>query len=226
MKRELRITSDGSPTVFSERWNQHYHSVHGAFNESMHVFISHGLNASPAQPIRILEFGMGTGINVWLTCKEASRSQRVVFYDTLEAFPLGEDLWRKIEVGEGDEQLLFEKIHELDWEQENVLAPNFTLRKMNADILSWQGKANHYDVIYFDAFAPSTQSELWTVDVFEMCHRVLKPGGFLVTYCAQGQVKRNMKAAGFEVRALPGPPMKREMTRAIKPNQSEEQAAL
>lgn len=217
MKRELRITSDGSPTIYSERWKQHYHSVHGAFNESMHVFISNGFNQVESNPIHILEYGMGTGINVFLTWLESQSKQRTVHFDTIEAFPLEEDLWSAINIGEGESQTIFEKIHRLPWGQEEELSDHFKLTKMKSDILTWKGMPNQYDLIYFDAFAPSTQSELWTPQVFEECLRVLKPGGFLVTYCAQGQVKRNMKEVGFEVNALPGPPMKREMTKAVKP---------
>lgn len=216
MKRELKITSDGSPTVYSERWDQHYHSVHGAFNESMHVFISNGLELVDANPIRILEFGMGTGINVFLTWRETRNSFSDIYFDTIEAYPLEREIWSKLRVGEDREQETFSRIHELEWESTHELDTNFFLRKFETDILKWRGSPNTYDLIYFDAFAPNTQSELWTESVFRMCFDVLKPGGSLVTYCAKGDVKRNMKAAGFEVIALPGPPRKREMTKAVK----------
>jgi tRNA U34 5-methylaminomethyl-2-thiouridine-forming methyltransferase MnmC len=73
-----------------------------------------------------------------------------------------------------------------------------------------------YDLVYFDAFAPTTQPELWTAAVMQRMHSALRPGGVLVTYCAKGEVRRAMQAAGFSVERLPGPPGKREMMRAIR----------
>lgn len=215
MNREIKITSDGSPTVYSEKWEQHYHSVHGAFKESMHVFISHGLNATETPTPRILEIGMGTGINVYLTWK--NRGTRSISMDTIEAYPLSVEEWTGIEVSnESAGQTVFDRIHQSQWEKPFQLDTDFELRKIHSKLEEWSPEAMAYDLIYFDAFAPSTQPELWSVEIFRKCYEALRPSGILVTYCAKGQVKRNMKEAGFTIEALPGPPMKREMTRAKK----------
>lgn len=217
MKRELRTTRDGSPTLYSEKWNQHYHSVHGAFSESMHVFLLNGLALRPESDVRILEVGFGTGINAFLTWRELKELDKRVHYHTLEAFPLKKEEWSGIQVSElQEEQVLFEQLHELPWEEDIVVNSQFSFHKSETDLLSWEPSPESYDLIYFDAFAPSTQPELWTVEVFEKCMLALAPGGTLVTYCANGQIKRNMKAAGLSVKALPGPPKKREMTQATK----------
>ncbi|NVK26920.1 MAG: tRNA (5-methylaminomethyl-2-thiouridine)(34)-methyltransferase MnmD [Flavobacteriia bacterium] len=223
MKRELKVTSDGSPTLYSEKWNQHYHSVHGAFNESMHVFLLHGLKTLSSDHVSILEMGMGTGINVFLTWKESKGLNKSIHFHTLEAFPLQKEEWSQLQVGETPRELeVFDRIHNSEWSVDTEVDRDFTLLKENVDILTWEPKRNAYDIIYFDAFAPSTQPELWSVEIFQKCRRALKPNGILVTYCAQGQVKRDMKEAGFEVERLPGPPGKREMTRARKPQNSSE----
>ena len=73
-----------------------------------------------------------------------------------------------------------------------------------------------FDVIYFDAFSPSEQPELWTEQMFKKMYDLLNENGVLVTYCAQGQMKRNMKQVGFKVQSLPGALGKREMTRGFK----------
>ncbi|KAB2814783.1 tRNA (5-methylaminomethyl-2-thiouridine)(34)-methyltransferase MnmD [Phaeocystidibacter luteus] len=223
MKRELKVTSDGSPTLYSEKWDQHYHSVHGAFNESMHVFLLHGLKTLDSKSVSILEMGMGTGINVFLTWRESRGAVQSIQFHTLEAFPLAKEEWSQLQVGTTPRELeVFDRIHNSSWTSPTEIDKDFILRKENADILAWEPKRNAYDIIYFDAFAPSTQPELWSVEIFQKCRRALKPNGILVTYCAQGQVKRNMKEAGFEVERLPGPPGKREMTRARKPNNPSE----
>ncbi len=223
MKREVRETKDGSKTLYIEALDEHYHSFHGALQESLHVFINYGLYDCTAQPLRILEVGLGTGLNALLTCVESivnDKGEREISYDSLEAYPLIEEEWKAtgyediFDLAEG--AILYEKIHISPWGQPVELAPGFTLTKHKT---KWQDfeTAQHFDLIYYDAFAPSAQPELWTEEVFEKLYRMTAPGGFLVTYCAKGQVKRNMKAAGFAVEALPGPPGKREMTRATKP---------
>lgn len=223
MKREVRETKDGSKTLYIEALDEHYHSFHGALQESLHVFIKYGLHDSTAQPLRILEVGLGTGLNALLTCVESIvnyKGEREISYDSLEAYPLIEEEWKATEY-EGISDLaegatLYEKIHTSPWEQPVELAPGFALTKHKTKLQDFE-TSQYFDLIYYDAFAPSAQPELWTEEVFEKLYAMTAPGGFLVTYCAKGQVKRNMKAAGFTVEALPGPPGKREMTRATKP---------
>lgn len=216
MKRELKVTSDGSKTLYMENWDECYHSVHGALNESMHVFIKNGLNEFHSSSLNILEFGFGTGLNALLTLAE--RGGKLVNYTALEKFPLNETEWSSVAYGRTEaEQHSFAEIHRAKWNTPVEVEPGFVLKKMETGFEEVELDAQSFDLIYYDAFAPSAQPELWTIELFEKCYNALKPGGFLVTYCAKGQVKRNMKAAGFEVVALPGPPMKREMTKATRP---------
>lgn len=218
MKRELRVTSDGSKTLYIRQFDEFYHSVHGALNESMHVFINNGLNAVDAHQLSILEFGMGTGLNALLTYGIANDSKREIEYTTLEKYPLSKDEWSLVEYGDSElEKVAFEEIHNAEWNQKVELSPYFILNKIETAFEEFEPEENSFDLIYYDAFAPSAQPELWDVPIFKLCLKALKPGGFLVTYCANGQAKRNMKAAGFIVKALPGPPKKREMTKATKP---------
>jgi tRNA U34 5-methylaminomethyl-2-thiouridine-forming methyltransferase MnmC len=77
-------------------------------------------------------------------------------------------------------------------------------------------KSSRPGIIYFDAFAPAAQPDLWTKEVFEVLYAILKDNGILVTYCSKGVVRRAMQAAGFAVEKVPGPVGKREIVRAIK----------
>src|SRR6476659_3345181 len=92
MEREIIITSDGSNSITVPELNVTYHSIHGAIQESRHVFIEAGLNYvlnnATDQPINIFEMGLGTGLNAFLTALEAEKYQREIFYTAVEAFPL------------------------------------------------------------------------------------------------------------------------------------------
>lgn len=218
MQRELRKTADGSATIFVPHWDEHYHSVHGALQESKHVFITHGLQPfAKSQTLNILEMGFGTGLNALLTCVMQPDHQKIT-YTALEAYPVEEALWQGLQYGNLlVANALFEQLHQSVWGTPTAITPNFTLLKLHSALENYVPKNADFDVIYYDAFAPSAQPELWTTEVFQKLFEALKPGGILVTYCAKGQVKRNLKAAGFNIEALPGPPGKREMTRAKKP---------
>lgn len=219
MKRELRQTADGSSTLFVQELQEHYHSINGAFQESRHIFIGYGLNSTEKAQLRILEVGFGTGLNAWLTALAAKSSNKNVTYLALEKFPLTHeeiDLLNYPELADSSFSAeLFQAIHDAEWEKEIALTPHFTLQKMENDALSF-ASSQTFDIIYFDAFAPAVQPELWTEEMFRKMHNALNPGGILVTYCAQGQVKRNMKSVGFRIERLPGPAGKREITRAVK----------
>ncbi len=223
MKREVRTTADGSKTLYIESLDEHYHSFHGAVQESLHVFIKNGLeDQNPNKPVKILEIGFGTGLNAILTLAHTPRES--VFYQSLEAYPLTEEEWKatqyeKLEVI-ADFESLYYKMHLAPWNQKIELSPNFTLEKSETTLQDFSPNTT-FDLIYYDAFAPSAQPELWTEEVFQKMYSCLSPGGKLVTYCAKGYVKRNMKSVGFLVEALPGPPGKREMTRATKPIENE-----
>lgn len=222
IQREFRTTADGSPTLFVSQWDEHYHSIHGAMQESEHVFMKAGfrylLPKLEKRTIHILEIGLGTALNAWLTLNEAISENITVYYHALEAYPLSDEEYVQLLFSDNEiENSRLQSLHQASWEHETKIEANFFLKKSEIQLEDFIPKENRYDIIYFDAFAPSAQPELWTETIFRKMFDCLKSGGCLVTYCAKGDVKRAMKAAGFKVEALPGPPMKREMTRAIKP---------
>jgi len=214
-------TSDGSHSVLSGRFGVAYHSTHGAVTESGHVFIEHGLRfvISGNKPISVLETGFGTGLNAFMTLLEAEKSDTPVHYCTLELFPLGPELAAELNYPDvlhaqayGD---TFKRLHSCEWNSKVPITSLFSLEKRKESIASFV-RENMFDVIYFDAFSPQEQPELWSEAVMERMYFSLKSGGLLVSYCAQGQFRRNLRSAGFTIERLPGPPGKREMTRAIK----------
>jgi tRNA U34 5-methylaminomethyl-2-thiouridine-forming methyltransferase MnmC len=219
MKRELRQTADGSSTLFVPELQEHYHSINGAIQESNHIFLGCGLHTIEKATVSILEIGFGTGLNAWLTALDVESSQKRVSYTSLEKYPLTREeiaLLNYPQLAETPFSAeLFQRIHNAAWGENIDLAPLFTLKKIESDVQAFVSTQT-YDIIYFDAFAPAVQPELWTEEIFRKMYNALNRGGILVTYCAQGQVKRNMKAAGFRIERLPGPPGKREITRARK----------
>lgn len=220
MERRIIRTSDGSRTIQIPGWEEQYHSLHGALQESLHVFIAHGLAQYASRPVRILEMGFGTGLNALLSLLEAPRRGLLLEYTALEAFPVTREEWEALDYGSlfddpeaGDH---FQKLHEAPWETPTSVTPSFTLLKLQADLLEFNA-CDAFDLVYFDAFGARVQPELWTVKVFQSMFHALSEGGCLVTYAAKGSVRRAMLASGFLVERLPGPPGKREMLRALKP---------
>ncbi len=200
--------------------NEQYHSKHGALQEARHVFIATGLSyylselSNSKSPIRILEYGFGTGLNALLTAMEAHPNQ--IEYTGIEAFPITEEEITAMDYGvmlEADD--LFQKLHTAAWEKTAQITDTFQLTKRNSTFEELEYD-QEFDLIYFDAFGPRTQPELWTLSIFESAYKALDSNGVLVTYCAAGQVRRNLQEAGFMVDRLPGPPGKREMLRARK----------
>lgn len=219
MERIIERTADGSATLFVPSLNEHYHSIKGAQTESQHIFIDMGMNACPAKAPRILEVGFGTGLNALLTLQAAETSKRLVHYTGLELYPLA---WETInELGyvapHTSESSLFELIHKVPWNMEAIITPYFTLEKQQVDVNRWSTADQRFDLIYFDAFAPEKQPEMWTQELFNRLYAVLNTEGIITTYCAKGIVRRMLQAAGFLVERLPGPPGgKREILRGRK----------
>ena len=233
MERIIEKTDDGSATLFVPELNEHYHSTKGARTESQHIFIDMGLKASSAATPRILEIGFGTGLNAWLTLKEAERSKRNIHYTGLELYPLEWQTIEQLRYISNDEQLtttvrqqpaieLFKQLHTSPWEKDVQLTPHFTLRKVEADVNKWVENRERtmnlsFNLIYFDAFAPEKQPEMWSQELFNRLYVLLDKDGILTTYCAKGVVRRMLQTAGFTVERLPGPPGgKREILRARK----------
>lgn len=217
----LILTQDGSHSVYSEQYGVTYHSRYGALTESLHVFIGAGLRfkAAVKTEISVLEVGFGTGLNAFLSWLEAERRNLNVRYTALENQPLTPEeatVFNYAEcAGAPERQADFHRLHTCAWERTVRLSDHFHLRKKRMPVQAYRA-AQAFDVIYFDAFAPQAQPEMWTEAVFRSMYRALRPEGLLVTYCAKGDVKRTLRAVGFEVERLQGPPGKREMTRAWK----------
>lgn len=215
----LEPTADGSNTLYVPELNEHYHSVKGALTESAHIFIQMGLNHAQAVNPRVLEIGFGTGLNAFLTLLEAEKSQRAIHFTSIERFPLSEDIVRELAYPETiapEECEKFYALHTAPWNQEVKISPYFTLHKIEGDFTHF-AFSKCYDVVYFDAFAPEKQPEMWSQPLFDNLYRQMNPGGILTTYCAKGVVRRMLQAAGFTVERLPGPPGgKREILRATK----------
>lgn len=220
MQRKIQITADGSHTIAIPGMDVTYHSHHGAVQESRHVFIKAGLHFAwdtfPGQQIRILEIGFGTGLNALLSWQEAVASNRPVVYTAIEKYPLATEEVAQINYGEilGLQQE-FLQIHTCGWEHPVMLHHVFTLEKQHLSLPA-SITTSPVHCIYFDAFAPTVQPELWSQQMFEQLYGSLHPSGILVTYSSKGDVRRAMVAAGFTVQKIPGPYGKREMVRAIK----------
>lgn len=218
---KLEQTADGSYTLYVPELDEHYHSVKGALTESQHIFINMGLKHSSVTSPHILEIGLGTGLNCVLTLIEAKENQLHVHYTGIERYPLNEEIIRKLNypsiIGKECENDYF-AIHQAPWEEDVCLSPWFTLHKMEGDFTHYSFEQK-YDIIYFDAFAPEKQPEMWEQSLFDNLYQVLNEGGILTTYCAKGVVRRMLQTAGFKVERLPGPPGgKREILRATKTN--------
>ncbi|HKL37870.1 MAG TPA: tRNA (5-methylaminomethyl-2-thiouridine)(34)-methyltransferase MnmD [Bacteroidales bacterium] len=222
MKRsqpEFRVTGDGSHTLYLKEMGEYYHSTHGAIRESEYVFIEKGLKACESSSLDLLEVGFGTGLNALLTLKHAREEGLTIRYDALELYPLPPEVFMKLNYTSWLDQEAggwFEKLHRTAFNQVTEITPFFHLHKMQQDFISFDPN-RFYDLVYFDAFAPGKQPEMWSSRPLTNLFQALKPSGVLVTYCAQGKFKRLLKEIGYEVESLTGPPGKREMTRAIRP---------
>lgn len=222
-KQDITIieSGDGSHTLYHAGLNETYHSTHGALQESEHVFIKAGLEEilKSAKEVRIFEVGFGTGLNAWLTYKRIEGSDVKVIYHSLEPYPLSKEIYTQLNyVKDSSQQLkdFFLQLHDMPWEEEVAINESFTLKKIKDRLELYSPGRNSFDLIYYDAFAPSKQADMWLPENLQKVHSSLVKGGLLVTYCARGQFKRDLKAIGFEVETLEGPPGKKEMTRGRK----------
>lgn len=224
IQRYSVTTADGSTTLYVPQWNEHYHSVFGAVQESKHIFIKEGLvfrlaNAPFNSPLQVLEIGLGTGLNAFLTAQAAKENSYVIDYTAIEAYPITPDELAQLNFSSNlsaEDANLFNHIHDLPWESMQTLSVQMRLRKLEVKLENWQPQ-QQLDLIYFDAFAPAAQPELWTAEVFKKLFEASSSDAVLVTYCVKGIVRRAMQSAGWLVSKIPGPPGKREITRAIRP---------
>lgn len=239
MQHTLIKTADGSHSLYVNDLDEHYHSIHGAIAEAIHVFIRtglHYLHEKGFTEISILEIGLGTGLNALLTQIEAEKLNIRIKYTALEAFPLGIELVNQLNYAElitsdnephaelvsasdisniNSPAIIFQRIHTCEWEKPALITEKFNLHKINNTLQEVKFETT-FDLIYFDAFGPRVQPQMWTEEVFSKIFNSTNPGGTLVTYCAKGEVKRTLKKVGYAVETLPGPPRKREMVRGTR----------
>jgi tRNA U34 5-methylaminomethyl-2-thiouridine-forming methyltransferase MnmC len=214
----ILTTGDGSHTIFVPEMNEHYHSIHGAVQESVFIFINNGFDICKADPLNILEIGFGTGLNALLTAVKSIAGDREVNYTSIEKYPLPDNIINMLNyhVFAGDNgKEIYTSIHSSPWNSNVNICKNFNLKKIKGDFTT-ETLSGRYDLIYFDAFGPDKQPEMWTKEMFATIASVTNKNGVLVTYSAKGEVRRNLKACGFEVTLLPGPPGKRQVIRAVK----------
>jgi len=218
---KLFITEDGSHSLQVPELDETYHSSHGAIQESQHVFIKNGLAhwllKNKKKELNIFEVGLGTGLNTLLTELKAKELDVKVNYQGIELYPLTNDIFSQLNYAKqlDSEQLTFEQLHTSKWEEQVEILSNFSLHKTKDSFKDFEATFT-YDLIYFDAFAPSKQPEMWEYEIIEKCYNMLNPNGIFVTYSAKGQLKRDLKQVGFSVESLPGPPGKFEMVRATR----------
>ena len=217
MPAKIVQTADGSSSVFIPEFDELYHSVHGAISESAHVFIDTGLKQITKSEINIFEMGYGTGLNFILSFLQSENKK--IEYHAIEAYPLDKDIIDQLNYPEqlklsDEETAIFYNFHQLKGHKK--LSDNFSVIKTNCKLIDYKSIIL-FDLIYFDAFGPDAQPELWSMAVFQNLFDMMNPKGILTTYCAKGDIRRNMQASGFIVERLPGPPGKREMLRASKP---------
>jgi tRNA U34 5-methylaminomethyl-2-thiouridine-forming methyltransferase MnmC len=220
MPIKIITTEDGSHSLFDEELNETYHSTRGARGESLHVFIKEGLehwrSQNEADEIKILEVGLGTGLNAFLTAQFADQHNQNINFTSLEPYPIENDIYENLNFHKSyqEHQSLMD-IHESTWEKTVGINAYFELLKTISKLQDFV-TSNSFHIIYFDAFAPSKQPEVWSLENLKKCYNLLEKGGVLTTYCAQGQFKRNLAEAGFQVETLQGAMGKKEMVRGVK----------
>jgi tRNA U34 5-methylaminomethyl-2-thiouridine-forming methyltransferase MnmC len=213
MQTQIKITGDGSATLYVPKIDEIYHSIHGAVQESLHIFINNGLKLCNKENINILETGFGTGLNAFLTLIEAEQSNKQIVYTALEKYPVNMETVEKLNypalcnAGYRD---YFAKLHLCEWNKTLKISSHFSIRKILCDFTRYTG-LQEYDIVFFDAFSPEKQPEMWSEKMFAKLYRHCRRGAILTTYCAKGSVRRAMMAAGFRAERLPGPPGKRQM---------------
>jgi len=222
MQLKIITTIDGSHTLLVEEMGEHYHSTFGAISESRHVYINNALKPAMGKQnvINILEIGFGTGLNAFLSFIESDNQKVEVNYTTIEPFPIDKSIVEQLNYGKlidnSSYLKLFNQIHQAEWNKRVELSPYFSLHKIDKKLQEVDLLVNFYNVVYFDAFAPDFQPELWTVEVFGKLYQSMQSNSTLMTYSAKGSVKRALKSAGFSVQNIAGPIGKREITKALK----------
>ena len=218
----VELTGDGSTTLYVPSLDEHYHSTFGAIREARHIFIGAGLSeiGKMIRQPSVLEVGMGTGLNAWLTVLAAMESRLSVSYVAVEPNPLGQEIITALNypgmVHHPSGTELFHAIHRAGGDRWTEISEEFRLYRFNHSLEELEEGKFSFDLVYFDAFGPDVQPGIWSPENFLKIFRMMNPGGILVTYSTKGVIRRALKAAGFTVEKLPGPPGKREMLRAVR----------
>jgi tRNA U34 5-methylaminomethyl-2-thiouridine-forming methyltransferase MnmC len=220
MTIDLVKTDDGSDTLFVRELGEHYHSTYGAVQESRHVFIGSGLRVIDMPSLKVFEVGFGSGLNAFLTFIESLNTGQTIHYIAIEKWPVPRNIWEMLNYSKllsQDGKEAFRTMHLCPWNEKVNISENFSLTKILGDITSFDFDLQPvFDLIYFDAFSPEKQPELWGRNIFEKLYENTAPFGKLVTYCSKGSVRRALQASGYITERLPGPPGKREILRASK----------
>lgn len=216
-QKTIIYTDDGSTTIFNPNIGEHYHSTHGALQESLHVFLMHGLAKIRCNEINIFEMGLGTGLNFLLSAAFAKQHNLMITYAGLEKYPIENDIAETLNFSAhpGTDQGRVEKFHQLTWNEWHNFSANARLLKTIGDIQDFTFPTG-IDLVYWDAFSPAVQPELWTEQIFSRIYHSMRSGGLLTTYCSRVVVQKALRASGFKVEKHPGPPGKREILNAIK----------
>lgn len=214
----MRLTEDGTHTLYVSGLDETYHSIHGALQESIHVFINQGFHMVKKSPLHILDIGLGTGLNLLLSLIESVRDKKEIFYHAVEKYPLLPSEYNKLNY----EKIIpgipvggLIRMHEAPWEENYELTEHFWIHKEQSDFRSMK-PTKRFDLVYFDAFAPVKQPYLWSADIFSKLYDLMVPGGILVSYTSKGSVRRALVSCGFEVKKVSGPSRKWEMIRATR----------
>ncbi len=221
MIHTLTETADGSKTIFIPEINEPYHSVNGAITESEHVFINKGFDFHKKNNPVIFEVGFGTGLNALLTAVNAEKNNRRTTYYTIEKYPLPDEIVKALAYGDmmsNNASAMYETIHLCEWGKTVCISPYFYIHKINADLTVFPVNTitTMFDIIYFDAFGPDKQPEMWTPEIFQKIYNNCSPGALFVTYSAKGEIRRQLANTGFKMERLPGPPGKKHMLRGYK----------
>ncbi|WP_163323036.1 tRNA (5-methylaminomethyl-2-thiouridine)(34)-methyltransferase MnmD [Draconibacterium mangrovi] len=221
MQRKIINTEDGSKTLFIPEMDEQYHSVNGALTESEYVYLNKGYRHNQSAEPVVLEIGFGTGLNALLTAIEAEDKKRKTTYISLEKYPIEPTEIEQLNYGSlisKHAEELFSKLHDCEWDRQTQISPYFDLLKLKTDLTQFSfEELPMLDVIYFDAFGPDKQPEMWNEEIFRKLFRISNSNANLVTYSAKGEIRRRMERSGYNSERLPGPPGKRQMLRATRP---------
>ncbi len=214
----IQETKDGSATIYSQQFDETYHSISGAIQEANHVFIDAGFKFCTKKEITIFEVGFGTGLNAFLTYIEAEKQAVNINYITIEKYPIKQEFVEKLNYYtffEKKYKEIFHKIHAVEWGSDVKISQFFSIKKINADLIKYNFE-KRIDLVYFDAFSYNSQPEIWSIDVFEKLYKAMNNNSIIVTYSAKGIIKQNIRTAGFIIKRLKGAAGKWHMLRATK----------